>query len=257
MVGKAKSCKPQQKEVRQSDKDAIAPNWTRTALRASRGSQRRERRRLPSGNVPRAEGWRDAAIWRISDAAVGAGEVGQIVYKHGNRKLNYLDWTIFVRGHIVEDQTKSGKLRELTHNLGYLLWQQAKLGQTFEGEKALHVKAMRDHPEYYDVWEHANEFLQESVEIDGVNPFLHVTMHTIVENQIAQGQPPEPGAVVEYKTSHNTPRHQCIHEIGVAFTRFLHPVLLDNEPFDEDAYRRELIKMLPRSKRPTAKERRK
>ncbi len=70
-----------------------------------------------------------------------------------------------------------GELRELSHERTYRLWQTAKLGGPLEDDDARLVQAMRDHPEYYAVWDHANEFLQEQVAIEGINPFLHVVMH--------------------------------------------------------------------------------
>jgi hypothetical protein len=142
-----------------------------------------------------------------------------------------------------------GTLREQSHERFYLLWQQAKLGADLEGDDARLVQAMRDHPEYYDTWEHANEFLQEQVTVNGANPFLHVTMHTVVENQAAQNTPPEVCAALEYKILHKTPRHQAVHEIANAFTELLWVVLHDHKPFDDDAYRRKLAKLLPRSQR--------
>jgi hypothetical protein len=142
-----------------------------------------------------------------------------------------------------------GALREQSHERFYLLWQQAKLGAELEGDDARLVQAMRDHPEYYDTWEHANEFLQEQVTVNGANPFLHVTMHSVVENQAAQNEPPEVCAVLQYKILLKTPRHQAVHEIANAFTEQLWVVLHDRKHFDQDAYRRSLAKMLPRSKR--------
>ncbi len=142
-----------------------------------------------------------------------------------------------------------GQMRELSHEHVYQLWQSAKLGAPLEGEEARLAQALRDHPEYYEVWDHANEFLQEQVTIKGVNPFLHVVMHTVVENQAAEGSPPEVRAVLEFKTSHRVPRHEAIHEIANAFTQCLWPVLHDRIPFDNDVYRRALEKLLPRSRR--------
>ncbi len=144
-----------------------------------------------------------------------------------------------------------GALRELSHERTYLIWQQAKLGVDLEGDDARLAQALRDHPEYYSVWEHLTEFGQEKVERDGVNPLLHAMMHTVVENQAALNEPPEVRAVLEYKTARRTPRHQVVHEIANAFTELLWVVLHDRQPFDNNAYRRKLAKMLPRAKRPT------
>ena len=142
-----------------------------------------------------------------------------------------------------------GELRELSHERVYQLWQIAKLGGPLEGDDARLVQALRDHPEYYEVWEHANEFLQEQVTIHGVNPFLHAAMHVVVENQAAQDEPPEVRAVLQFKMSHHMPRHQALHEIANVFSQFLWRVLHEREPFDNDAYRRKLELLLPRSRR--------
>jgi hypothetical protein len=143
-----------------------------------------------------------------------------------------------------------GVMRELSHERCYAIWQVAKLGGELEDDDARLAQAMRDHPEYYDVWEHLTEFGQAPVELNGVNPLLHVMMHTVVENQAAQNNPPEVRAVLEFKTSRRTSRHQAVHEIANVFAKLLWSVLHDHKPFDSDAYRRKLVKMLPRSKRP-------
>ena len=142
-----------------------------------------------------------------------------------------------------------GELRQISHEHIYQIWQIAKLGGLLEGEDVQRAQAMRDHPEFYDVWDRANEFGEEQMTVNGVNPFLHALMHVIIENQSAQDDPPEVRAVLEYKTSHRTPRHEAVHEIASAFTEFLWQVLHDHKPFDNDAYRRKLSQMLPRSRR--------
>ncbi len=141
-----------------------------------------------------------------------------------------------------------GELRELSHERVYVLWQAAQRGE-YLGDDAQLVQALRDHPEYYAVWDHANEFLQEQVVIEGINPFLHVVMHQVVENQAAQNNPPEVRAVLEFKVSRRIPRHQAVHEIAYEFTQILWPALRNRQAFDNDAYRRKLDKLLPRSRR--------
>lgn len=141
-------------------------------------------------------------------------------------------------------------MREQSRQRFYNLWQLAKAGQEPEaGEDARLVQVMREHPEYYDVWAHAIEFGQEQIPADSVNPFMHAIMHTVVENQAAQNDPPEVRAVLEFKTLRGISRHDAVHEIANAFVELLWSVLHDRKPFDNDVYRRKLVKMLPRSKR--------
>jgi hypothetical protein len=137
-------------------------------------------------------------------------------------------------------------LRELSHERFHLLWQGAKQGAEFQDDDKLLVQAMREHPEYYDVWEHSNEFLQETVTVDGVNPFLHVTMHSIVESQAAQNRPPEVRALLAHRAAQKKQRHDTVHEIATVFATLLWSLLHDHKQFDGEAYRRNLGKLLPR-----------
>jgi hypothetical protein len=52
------------------------------------------------------------------------------------------------------------------------------------------VEALREHPEYYGVWDRVDELSDEELIRDGVNPILHVTIHQTVENQLAAKDPP-------------------------------------------------------------------
>ena len=149
-----------------------------------------------------------------------------------------------------DDAFLSGALREQSRRRFYNLWQLAKAGHApTEGEDGLLSQVMREHPEYYDTWAHAIEFGQELIPADSVDPFAHVMIHIVVENQIAQNDPPETRAVVEYKTSRNIPRHDVIHEIGNEIAKMIWTVLRANKPSDNAAYRRKLAKMLPRAQR--------
>jgi hypothetical protein len=149
----------------------------------------------------------------------------------------------------MEESDSYGAMRELSHQNHYLLWQKAKLGSSLEGEDARLVQVMREHPQYYEVWEHAMEYGQELVTIDGVNPFMHVTMHLAVENQLAADDPPEVRAVLEYRISHHTPRHHAVHEIAAIFLPMMHETLRDKTPFDNDAYRRKLRRLVSHPRR--------
>ncbi len=150
---------------------------------------------------------------------------------------------------MMDNILSSGERRELSHARIYTLWQAAKHGEEFSGEDALHVKAMREHPEFYNTWEHATEFLEEKVIVNGVNPFLHIYMHSIVENQVIANNPPEVCALFESDKLHGIPRHQTVHEISDLFLEFIFRVIRERQPFDMDDYRRRLTSMMSDSQR--------
>ncbi len=142
-----------------------------------------------------------------------------------------------------------GAMRQVSHERIMRLWQSARLGMQFEGEDALMVQAMRDHPEYYEVWEQANDYTGTQAEVEGVSPVMHVLMHVVVENQAEQNNPPEVRKALEYKTDRGMSRHDAVHDVASVFAHFLWQMLHDKKPFNNEAYRRELRRMLPRSGR--------
>jgi hypothetical protein len=142
-----------------------------------------------------------------------------------------------------------GEPGAMAYNPHHDLWQAAKTGKEFEGEDAFLVQAMRDHPEYHDIWDRPVELGQPPVVINGVNPFLHVVMHSAIEAQAAQNDPPHVRAIIEFRTAHRIARHDIIHAIGAVFTESLWQVLRAGKPFDNAVYQRKLNQLLPRAQR--------
>ena len=119
------------------------------------------------------------------------------------------------------------ELKSLTRKRLRLLWQQANLGGTFSGEDAHFVQAMRDHPEYADLWGHLDELSDEQIERDGTNPIMHVNIHTTIENQIADGDPPITGKTVQALMRQGLSRHEAVHRVGAVLTEEIWHILQD------------------------------
>jgi hypothetical protein len=95
------------------------------------------------------------------------------------------------------DKEPYEELKSLTRQRTHLVWEAAQLGGALSDEDARLVQAMRDHPEYADLWDHLDELSDEQIERDGSNPIAHVTIHATIEAQIADGEPKETGETVE------------------------------------------------------------
>ncbi|NWF93462.1 MAG: DUF1841 family protein [Syntrophaceae bacterium] len=128
--------------------------------------------------------------------------------------------------------------REHLHSI----WQRARDGQLdglSEEEKQI-GKIMLDHSEeYFNQFEFADvladrEFNPESE----VNPFLHVTLHAIVEKQISDRDPMEAFQFYNAMLHNKCSRHEAIHLLMTIMIRFLFPVLKGRETFDLDGYRK-------------------
>lgn len=127
-------------------------------------------------------------------------------------------------------------------NLRYL-WLRAKEGEPLEGEEATLARAMKEHTEYLDVWERLDKFGIGEIVVDGVNPILHVNMHSVIENQLEQNTPPEVRKALDGLLKRGESRHEAIHAIAYEFNMELFPVLKHSRPFNNAAYKRRLEKI--------------
>ncbi len=69
------------------------------------------------------------------------------------------------------------------------------------------------HPEYHCLFDDREAFLDRDVHVDdGVNPYLHLSLHLALEEQIAIRQPPEVARALEHlMTRRRMDRHAALH----------------------------------------------
>lgn len=123
------------------------------------------------------------------------------------------------------------------------IWLRAKKGEPLEGEEAIMARMMQEHAEYIDTWEQLDEFGGDELLVNGVNPIMHVSMHSIIENQVEQNTPPEVRKALDGLLKRGVSRHEAIHAIAYEFNMELFPVLKDLRPFNNLAYKRRLEKI--------------
>lgn len=139
-----------------------------------------------------------------------------------------------------EDLDPMGQMRALTRKRLRLVWQMAELGGDLSAEDARMVKVMREHPQYADIWEKLDELGSAEIERDGVNPIVHITAHTTVENQLAQNDPKEVRQTIRKLMRQGHSRHDAIHAVGGVLMDEIWHILKENRPFDEAKYLRDL-----------------
>ncbi len=140
----------------------------------------------------------------------------------------------------MEDDIYYRGLKSLTRQRLRLVWEMAQMGMALDDEDAVTVKALREHPEYYEVWDRVDELSGEELIQDGVNPILHVTFHQIVENQLAAKDPPMVHETLERLMRSGLSRHEAIHAIGSVLCGETWEILTEERPFDEERYERGL-----------------
>ncbi len=126
--------------------------------------------------------------------------------------------------------------REHLHSL----WEKAKnndLEDLTDEDKRL-VEAMLLHEdEFFNEFEFADVLHEREFDPDAdVNPFLHITIHTAVANQLAARDPLEVfqfyNAMRKKKWSH----HDSIHRIGAILVPLMFDTMKNKAPFDNDRY---------------------
>ena len=140
----------------------------------------------------------------------------------------------------------SNLLKMVSHDRMSELWEKAKQRdlQGLDDEKQRLVKIMVDHEnELINQFEHADltydpELNQEA----DYDPYLHISIHLLVETQLDQNEPLE---VVEFFNAmrrQKYSRHEAVHLIGQILGYFVFEVLENQKPFDLETYRKLLTK---------------
>jgi hypothetical protein len=149
------------------------------------------------------------------------------------------------------------ELKSLNRRRLRLIWEMAQMGKIFDGEDAVMVEALREHPEYYEIWDWVDELSDEELIQDGVNPILHVTIHQTIENQLAAKDPPVVHETLERLMRSGLSRHEAIHAIGSVLSVEIWEILKEERPFDEERYERGLRQLDAREWAPARSRRRK
>jgi len=56
------------------------------------------------------------------------------------------------------------ELKSLTRQRLRLIWEMAQMGEVIEGEDAVLVRSLQEHPEYYEVWDRVDELSDSSTD---------------------------------------------------------------------------------------------
>jgi hypothetical protein len=94
-------------------------------------------------------------------------------------------------------------------------WQRAKDNLPLDAMQVRIARVIEMHPEFHHYFDDMERFLERDFHVDdGMNPYLHLSLHLALEEQIATRQPPEVGSALEYlMTTKGIGRHDALHFI--------------------------------------------
>ena len=122
----------------------------------------------------------------------------------------------------------------------HFLWEKTKnndLEDLDDDDRRLAEAMLMHEDEFFNAFEFADVLHDREFDPDtDVNPFLHITIHSIVENQLAARDPIEAfqfyNAMRKKKCSH----HDTIHLIGAILVPLMFDTMKNRVPFDDDRY---------------------
>jgi hypothetical protein len=99
--------------------------------------------------------------------------------------------------------------REQVRDLFFEAWRKYRSGGILAGMDALAVDVMLLHPEYRDVLDDPARYREKDYTDEG-NPFLHMSLHLALEEQLSIDQPPGIAAAFE-RMLKTKDRHDALH----------------------------------------------
>lgn len=93
----------------------------------------------------------------------------------------------------------------------FAAWHKYRAGQPLVGIEALAVDVILLHPEYHDALDHP-ERSRERDYVDESNPFLHMSLHVALEEQLSIDQPPGIRAAWQRLLERHGERHDALHQ---------------------------------------------
>lgn len=92
-------------------------------------------------------------------------------------------------------------------------WQKARADLPLDALQVRIARVIALHPEYHHFFDDLEDFLDRDFEVDnGMNPYLHLSLHLALEEQVAIRQPAEVANCLEYlMTRKGLDRHDALH----------------------------------------------
>jgi len=101
--------------------------------------------------------------------------------------------------------------RDEVRELFFRAWKSHREGMPLAGMDALALDVILQHPEYHDALGHP-ERSRDKDYFDESNPFLHMSLHMALEEQLSIDQPPGIAARFRALLARHGDRHEALHQ---------------------------------------------
>jgi hypothetical protein len=117
----------------------------------------------------------------------------------------------------------------------FAAWRKYRAGQPLVGIEALALDVILLHPEYHDALAHPGRSRDKDY-FDESNPFLHMSLHVALEEQLSIDQPPGIAARFGVLLERYEERHDALHQALECLAETVWRAQRDGAPPDARAY---------------------
>jgi len=125
--------------------------------------------------------------------------------------------------------------REQVRDTFFGTWRKYRAGEPLAGIETIALDVILAHPEYHDVLADPERY-RDADYLDRPNPFLHMSLHVALEEQLSIDQPPGIAAAFERLLSRAGERHDALHEAIECLAETVWRAQRDHAPPDAAAY---------------------
>jgi len=125
-------------------------------------------------------------------------------------------------------------------------WQKQLAGLPLNAMQVRISRVIALHPEYHSLFDDLEDFLDRDYSVGGeASPYLHLSLHLALEEQIASRQPPEVGQVMELlMQERGLNRHDALHRVLEALAETVYDAQRIGREPDTEPYRQRLLAMI-------------
>jgi len=114
-------------------------------------------------------------------------------------------------------------------------WRKYRAGEPLVGIETVALDVILAHPEYHEVLDHPERYRDKDY-ADQPNPFLHMSLHMALEEQLSIDQPPGIARRFQALVRRHGERHEALHEALECLAETVWRAQRDNAPPDGAAY---------------------
>jgi len=116
-------------------------------------------------------------------------------------------------------------------------WRKQRTNESMQPMEQLVADIVQSHPEYQALLEAPDAGDRDFTPEDGtINPFLHLSLHLAIEEQLAIDQPPGIKAAFEACVERRGNAHEARHDVLESLGETIWEAQRSGKPLDADAY---------------------